>query len=278
MPGGGGGEAPSGGPGLSARTGRRVLRLEHISKVFERDGSPVHALSDVSLELEPGHFGTLLGPSGCGKTTLLRIVAGLTPPTAGSVFVDGKESSGPSWDKAFVFQHFNLFPWRTVLANVEYGLEIKGVAPTERRERAREIIRTVGLADFERHYPSEISGGMRQRVGIARALLVRPKVLLMDEPFGALDAMTRELMQDELLGLVRSERLTVLFVTHSVDEAVYLSDRIFTMSPRPGRVTRVFDVNLRSTAEVGASIRSLPTYGTIRDEVWSMFRGAVKVA
>ncbi len=256
-----------------------MLRVANVSKSFEkREGSSFVALSEVSLELGAGQFGTLIGPSGCGKTTLLRIIGGLTQPSSGMVYVDGKPSMGPSVNKAFVFQHFNLLPWRTVISNVEYGIELKGVSKAERREQAEAIIQTVGLTGFERHYPSEISGGMRQRVGIARALLMRPKVLLMDEPFGALDAMTRELMQEELLDLVKRQGLTVLFVTHSVDEAVYLSDRIYAMSTRPGRIIRGFDLTLRASAPGQANIRSLPEYGKVRDEVWSMFRDVLEVA
>jgi NitT/TauT family transport system ATP-binding protein len=234
------------------------------------------ALADVGLELEAGEFGTLIGPSGCGKTTLLRIIGGLIQPTGGLVYVDEKPSPGPSPEKGFVFQQFNLFPWRTVLGNAEYGLEIQGVSAGERRARAQEMLDTVGLTGFEHHYPSEISGGMRQRVGIARALLLRPKVLLMDEPFGALDAITRELLQDELLTLVREQRLTVLFVTHSVDEAVYLSDRIFVLGPRPGRIVRVFGVELRSPDGGRASLRSLPKYGELRDRIWSVVRAELE--
>jgi NitT/TauT family transport system ATP-binding protein len=247
-----------------------MLRVESVRKSFVREGESIPALLDVTLELEPGQFGTLIGPSGCGKTTLLRIVAGLIPPTGGMVFVDGRPSLTPSGEKAFVFQHFNLFPWRTVLANAEYGLELQGVPADQRRSRARAMLDTMGLAGFERHYPSEISGGMRQRVGIARALLLRPKVLLMDEPFGALDAMTREFMGQDLLALARRERLTVLFVTHSVDEAVYLSDRIFAMSRRPGRIIRVFDIDGRDHR--GAPGHATPATTQLRDEVWSLIR------
>src|SRR5438874_8505422 len=252
------------------------LRVERVSKIFERQDADLTALADVNLQLEVGEFGTLIGPSGCGKTTLLRIIGGLTPPTDGMVYVDEKPSLTPSPEKGFVFQQFNLFPWRTVLGNAEYGLELQRVPATERRARAREILETVGLAGFEQHYPSEISGGMRQRVGIARALLLQPKILLMDEPFGALDAITREVLQDELLEVVRQHRLTVLFVTHSVDEAVYLSDRIFVMGPRPGRIVRVFDVTLGSAGESRANLRAGPEYGELRDRIWSVVKAELE--
>ena len=253
-----------------------MLRVESVSKTFERQGESIPALLDVALELRPGQFGTLIGPSGCGKTTLLRIIAGLTRPTTGTVFIDGHPSMRPSPEKGFVFQHFNLFPWRTVLTNAEYGLELQGVPRDQRRERALATLHAMGLAGFEHHYPSEISGGMRQRVGIARALLLRPKVLLMDEPFGALDAMTRELMGDDLLALVRRERLTVLFVTHSVDEAVYLSDRIFAMSRRPGKIIRVFDSEARRSRGESDNPRARPDFAELRDEVWSLIRAEVQ--
>jgi NitT/TauT family transport system ATP-binding protein len=247
-----------------------MLRVESVHKSFLREGGSIPALLDVTLDLEAGQFGTLIGPSGCGKTTLLRIIAGLIPPSGGTVYVDGQPSMTPSAEKAFVFQHFNLFPWRTVLANAAYGLELQGVPRDQRYARAVAALDTMGLAGFEHHYPSEISGGMRQRVGIARALLLRPKILLMDEPFGALDAMTRELMGDDLLALVRREHLTVLFVTHSVDEAVYLSDRIFAMSRRPGRIIRAFDNDARPAR--GAPGRANLSTARLRDEIWSMIR------
>jgi NitT/TauT family transport system ATP-binding protein len=256
-----------------------MLSVTGVSKTFERGDTKLTALDNVSLDLGRGKFGTLIGPSGCGKTTLLRIVAGLITPTAGHVYVDGNLSMTPSYEKGFVFQHFNLLPWRTVLGNAEYGLELRGVGAKERRARAREQLKVVGLEHFENHYPSEISGGMRQRVGIARALLIQPKILLMDEPFGALDAMTRELMQEELLAIVERHALSVLFVTHSVDEAVYLSDRIFAMGTRPGRVMRVYDVDLRPRArQEGVSIRALPEFGALRDDIWTLVRKGVEVA
>ncbi len=254
-----------------------MLGVSNVTKVFERDGVAFTALAEVTFELAEGEFCTLIGPSGCGKTTLLRIVGGLARPTTGTVSLDGRESLGPSREKAFVFQHFNLLPWRTVLENAEYGLEMQGVAREERRQRTRELIGLFGLGGFEGHYPSEISGGMRQRVGIARALLLRPKVLLMDEPFGALDAVTRELMQEELLGLVKRERFSVLFVTHSVDEAIVLSDRIFAMSTRPGRIARVFESGLRHEADGLGAIRAHPSFGALRDEIWKIVRAGAEV-
>jgi len=194
-------------------------------------------LEDVSFRVNDGEFVCLIGPSGCGKTTLLRIVAGLERPTDGEVLLDGQPVTGPGADRGFVFQDFALFPWRTVRQNVEFGLELRGMDREERRSRAREYIETVHLSGFEDYYPHQLSGGMKQRVGIARALVNQPKVLLMDEPFGSLDAQTRNFMQQELLEVwTRGFQETVVFVTHSMDEAVFLADRILLFSARPGRV------------------------------------------
>jgi NitT/TauT family transport system ATP-binding protein len=199
----------------------------------------------------------------------LRIVAGLLPATSGSVRVNGVESVGPSRDKAVVFQHFNLFPWRTALANAAYGLEIQGVQKAEREARAMEWLGKLGLESYANHYPSQISGGMRQRVGIARALAIEPKLLLMDEPFGALDALTREHLQGELQRIAETTALTILFVTHSIDEAIYLSDRILVMGTHPGRVIREFNVELRRP-RYAYNFRAEPRYAEIRGEIWSL--------
>jgi NitT/TauT family transport system ATP-binding protein len=244
-----------------------VLEIQHVSKTFGRLGQPV--LDDFSLTSAEGEFVSLIGPSGCGKTTLLRIVAGLLPATSGSVAVAGVPSVGPSRDKAVVFQHFNLFPWRTTLANAAYGLEIQKVPKAEREERTMRWLRMLGLEKYASHYPGEISGGMRQRVGIARALAIEPKLLLMDEPFGALDALTREHLQGELQRIAEQTSLTILFVTHSIDEAVYLSDRIVVMGTHPGRIIREFGVDLRRP-RYDYNFRAEPQYAEIRGEIWSL--------
>jgi ABC-type nitrate/sulfonate/bicarbonate transport system, ATPase component len=196
-----------------------LLTLQGVGKRFERrSGKTItytHALRDINIDVRNQEFLAIIGPSGCGKTTLIRLVAGLLPYTSGSIRLDGTPVTGPGADRAMVFQSANLLPWRTVIKNVELGLEQRRVPAKERRERAREVIELVGLADFEDHYPRELSGGMQQRVGLARALAVNPKVLLMDEPFGALDAITRKTMQDELLRLWNAERKTVVFITHA---------------------------------------------------------------
>lgn len=220
-----------------------MISLDRVSMVFERNGDPFTALSEVAFEIPAGDFVSVIGPSGCGKTTLLKIVSGLLPPTSGVVNVNGQPIKGPGSDRALVFQNFVLLPWATVLDNAAFGLEARGVGKTERHERARAQLAKVGLSGFEDHYPRELSGGMQQRVGIARALAVNPDILLMDEPFGALDALTRRLMQSDLLDLWQeSEPRTAIFVTHAMDEAVFLSDRIVLMNTRPGRVEEIIDV------------------------------------
>jgi len=202
-------------------------------------------LEDLNFTVKDGEFVCLIGPSGCGKTTLLRVVAGLEQPTAGEVKLDGVNVSGPGADRGFVFQDFALFPWRTVRQNVEFGLELRGIDSDERRRLASKYIKTVNLSGFEDYYPNQLSGGMQQRVGIARTLVNEPKVMLMDEPFGSLDAQTRNFMQQELLEVWdRGYQETVLFVTHSVDEAVFLADRVFLLSARPGRLVQDFRVDV----------------------------------
>ena len=244
-----------------------MLEIAHVTKSFARLDQPV--LSDFSLHVGEGEFVSLIGPSGCGKTTLLRIVAGLLPASSGTIAVAGTPSLGPSRDKAVVFQHFNLFPWRTALANAAYGLEIQGMPRREREERAMRYLRMLGLERFAQHYPGEISGGMRQRVGIARALAIEPKLLLMDEPFGALDALTREHLQGELQRIAEDTKLTILFVTHSIDEALYLSDRIVAMGTHPGRIIREFPIGLRRP-RYSYNFRAEPEYAGTRGEIWSL--------
>jgi NitT/TauT family transport system ATP-binding protein len=219
------------------------LAIHDLSKVFVTGtGEQVPALDGIDLSVEDEEFLCILGPSGCGKTTLLRIIAGLDSPTAGSITVDGEALSGPSNRIAMIFQEYSLYPWRTVLANVAFGPEVLGKDREERRATARKYLELVGLSSFEKSFPYELSGGMRQRVAVARALAIEPAALLMDEPFGALDAQTRNLMQTELQEIWRKTRKTILFVTHSVDEAVYLADRIVVLTERPGRVREIVPV------------------------------------
>ena len=216
------------------------VKLVDISKHFD----DLIAIENLNLSVAEDEFVCILGPSGCGKTTVLRMIAGLEEPTSGEIFEDGKEVKGPGSDRGMVFQEFDLFPWRTVIKNVEFGLEIKGIPKDERKRIAREFIHLVDLDGFEDAFPKELSGGMKQRVGIARALANEPNVLLMDEPFGSLDAQTRNIMQKELLRICKNTILTIIFVTHSVDEAVYLADRIVILTARPGSVKKEITVDL----------------------------------
>ena len=222
------------------------LQVNRVSKEFvdRRAKSTVRALDEINLEVQKGEVICILGPSGCGKSTLLNIIAGFLPPSGGEVRVDGRPVVEPGPDRGFVFQEFALFPWRTVLENIEFGPVLKGMEKADRHARARELIQRIHLTGFEDKYPFELSGGMKQRVGIARALANDPEVLLMDEPFGALDAQTRRVMQEELLKLLGETKKTVLFVTHAIDEAIVLADRVVIMTARPGQVKALLGVDL----------------------------------
>jgi NitT/TauT family transport system ATP-binding protein len=229
------------------------------------------ALDNIDLDVREGEFLSLLGPSGCGKTTLLRMLAGLVTPDEGEITAAGKVVTGPDRQTCMVFQNFGLLPWRTVLHNVELPLELDGRPSSERTEIARRFIALVGLRDFEGHYPHELSGGMQQRVGIARALVRRPWLLLMDEPFGALDAQTREQMQDEFLQIWATTRTTVVFVTHSIDEALVMSDRIAVFTPRPGRIKAVIPSPF-GEERAGRDLRTHPDYVEIRSSLRGLLR------
>ncbi|MCI0526197.1 MAG: ABC transporter ATP-binding protein [Nitrospira sp.] len=221
------------------------IQLQNISVVYTSQSlASICALEDFNLVVKEGEFLTIIGPSGCGKSTLLNILAGLQKPSQGEALIEGERIEAPRPDKvAMVFQEYTLFPWRTVLANVEVGLEFRGVSRQERREKALEEIKLVGLQGFEDRYPQELSGGMKQRVAIARALTIDPQILLMDEPFGALDEQTRLVLGEELMRIWEETRKTILFVTHSLSEAVYLSDRIVVMTARPGRIKEILKVD-----------------------------------
>jgi len=252
------------------------LELRNVSMVYSQRGKPFAAVRDVSLQVEAGQFISIVGASGCGKTTLLRIVDGLTTPTRGQVWVDGQAVNRPGPDRGFVFQQDALFPWRTLLDNVIFGLEIQGRSRKESRERAAGLLSLVGLDGFEHHFPHELSGGMRQRANLARALTIDPDVLLMDEPFASLDAQTREIMQSELLRIWRSNRKTVLFVTHQIDEAVYLADRVVVMTSRPGQVKAVLDIDIPRPRDL--SVKRTPAFLERVDEIWKMIEEEVKSA
>jgi NitT/TauT family transport system ATP-binding protein len=230
-----------------------AVAVEHVTKVFNPTSSNrVDALVDIDLAIEPGEFVSLIGPSGCGKSTLLRLIANLIEPTQGAVTVNGKPAAQARLDQDYgmAFQQAGLFDWRSVVKNVELPLELKGWDKRRRRDRAHEMLALVQLPEFAEHFPWQLSGGMQQRVAIARALAAHPPLLLMDEPFGALDEMTREHMQAELLRICAATRTTVVFVTHSIPEAVFLSTRVVVMSPRPGRITEIVDVGLGEVRDV----------------------------
>jgi NitT/TauT family transport system ATP-binding protein len=249
------------------------LDLEHLSLAYPQRGGAFLALSDVDLSIRDGEFVTIVGPSGCGKSTLLMLIAALLPPTSGAVRLDGRLVTAPGPDRALVFQDFALLPWRTVLANVELGLELKGIPAQERGKIARRHVAMVGLGAFERSYPHQLSGGMRQRVGIARALAVEPEVLLMDEPFGALDAQIRQVMGSELLRIWERGRKTILFVTHDIDEAIYLADRTIVMSASPGRIIADMAVTLKRPRPL--EIRNDPAFTAYRQRIWDLLQQEV---
>jgi NitT/TauT family transport system ATP-binding protein len=232
------------------------------------------ALDNVSLDLEAGEFVSILGPSGCGKTTLLNSVAGLTSYDTGEILIDDKLVDGPGLERAVVFQAASLLPWRTAEQNVLYGMELqKRFSTAERRERCRWAIDLVGLNGFERHYPSQLSGGMQQRINLARALATEPKVLLMDEPFGALDALTKQRMQEELQRISDVTKHTVIFITHDISEAVFLGDRVVLMSPRPGRIARIIEVPEPRPRPTRFKLD--PQFQVIRNELWDLLEGGL---
>ena len=237
--------------------------------------APVRALGGFDIDVEEGEFLSIVGPSGCGKSTFLNVLLGLTKPDSGEVLMHGKPIGGPGSDRAMVFQEFGLLPWRTVQHNIELGLELKKVPSEKRRTVAERLITLVGLTGFDQHYPHELSGGMKQRVGLARALATDPDVLLMDEPFAALDAQTRDLMQAELLRIWREARKTVLFVTHQIDEAIYLSDRVMVMTRRPGQAKRVFDIDLPRPRDY--EMRVTPQFNDLKLEIWNTLKDEITV-
>ncbi|QBR93094.1 ABC transporter ATP-binding protein [Nocardioides euryhalodurans] len=256
------------------------IELEDVGQVFrvrsDVDGRPEEfvALEGLDLRVDPGEMVCVVGPSGCGKSTVLDLVAGLTIPTSGRVLVGGQPVTGPGLDRSVVFQQYTLLPWRTAQGNVELALEAAGgMDRRERADRAREYLDLVGLSDFATRYPHELSGGMKQRVAIARSLSHGPQVLLMDEPFGALDAQTREHLQEELIGIWRETGTTVVFITHDIEEAVFLGQRVAVMSGRPGRVSAVVDIAL-DRHDTRQDIRSAPEFAHHRHEIWTLLRSA----
>ncbi|MGW0810206.1 ABC transporter ATP-binding protein [Nonomuraea sp. NPDC002799] len=253
------------------------ISIRNVTKTFQvRDADEdFTAIAGIDLDVRDGEFLTLVGPSGCGKSTLLDLVAGLTGPTTGEILIDGKPITGPGLDRGVVFQQYALFPWRTAQANVEFGLEAKAVPKKERARRAREHLALVGLSGFEERFPHELSGGMRQRVAIARSLAFDPDVLLMDEPFAALDAQTRESLQEELLHVWQHTGKTVIFITHGIDEAVYLGQRVAVMTSRPGRIKEIVEVDFDSRE---GDLRADPAFGEYRHRLWTLLRDEVAAA
>ena len=247
------------------------IQAQNLSLAFRpKNREPVTALTDLTLAVAKGEFVSIVGPSGCGKSTFLNIVLGLIKQDSGTLQFNGTPITGPGQERAMVFQEFGLLPWRTVVGNVELGLELKGTPAAERAQRAAELIKLVGLNGFESHYPHELSGGMKQRVGLARALATEPQVLLMDEPFAALDAQTRDLMQTELLQIWERTKKTVLFVTHSIEEAAYLSDRVIVMTARPGRTKEVLKIDLPRPRDY--EMRLTPKFNEIKLRIWEVLK------
>jgi NitT/TauT family transport system ATP-binding protein len=250
----------------------------HVSRVGMTFGSAQQpngvftALADVDLEIQSSEILVLVGPSGCGKSTLLDLIAGLTTPTSGEILLDGHKITGPGPDRSIIFQQYALFPWRTAQSNVEFALEGTAMPRAERRRLARQFLALVGLSGAEDRYPHQLSGGMRQRVAIARSLSRNPEVLLMDEPFAAVDAQTREMLQDEILRIWKTTRKTILFITHSIDEAVYLGHRVAVMAAKPGRVIDIIDSPFAGHAGGEDDLRSKPEFGRVRHHIWQRLR------
>jgi NitT/TauT family transport system ATP-binding protein len=253
------------------------LQLENVTKCFPIRGqkSSFTAIEDISIDLPAGEFLVVVGPSGCGKSTLLDLLGGLSTPSSGRILLDGTPITGPGLDRGIVFQQYALLPWRTARKNIEFGLEAKGLPAAARRERAEQYLELVGLQSFADRYPHELSGGMKQRVAIARSLAFDPELLLMDEPFAALDAQTRESLQDELLRIWKSTGKTILFITHGIDEAIYLGQRVAVLTSRPGRIKQIVDVEIDRTAE---DVRSEEGFRAQRHHIWTLLRDEVERA
>jgi len=261
---------------MSVPASSRKLEAREVSVMYmnERTGTRTHALENINLEIYDQEFVAIVGPSGCGKTTFLAAVDGLIPLQGGEIRISGRPVTRPGRDRAVVFQQASLLPWRTVMGNVIYGLQLQGVGAREAAARSQEYIDLVGLRGFERYYPNELSGGMQQRVNIARALVCDPEILLLDEPFASLDAQTRELMQAELLRIWLETKKTSLFITHQINEAIYLADRVIVFSSRPGRVRAVIDVGLPRPREL--SIKRSPPFLEYEDQIWRLIEDEVK--
>ena len=250
-----------------------VVQVEHLSKLFVRGRQRVEAIRDLSLRVADGEFVTIVGPSGCGKSTFLHILGGFVPSDGGSMRVEGREVRGPGPDRGMMFQDLALFPWRTVEGNVGWALEVQGRPRAEREATVEKLLALVGLLPFRQHYPNELSGGMRQRVALARVLAFDPGVLLMDEPFGALDAQTRELMQEELQRIWQETGKTVLLVTHDIEEAVYLGNRVIVFTARPGEIKAVQPIALPQPRSI--EVKKSPEFVAYRNTIWDLLREEV---
>ena len=250
-----------------------VIEVRDLSKSFSRDGKTVEAIADFSLAVNEGEFVSIVGPSGCGKSTFLHIVGGFETAGGGTIKLHGKDVAAPGPDRGMMFQEFSLYPWRSVFGNVVWPLEVQGYPKGEREQIAEKFLRKVGLLHFRDHYPAELSGGMKQRVALARVLAFDPNVLLMDEPFGALDAQTRELMQEELQAIWQENKKTVLFITHDIEEAIYLGDRVIVFTARPGRIKEEVRIDLPRPR--GIEVKKTAAYMDYRNRVWDLLRDEV---
>ncbi len=250
-----------------------ILEAQNIEKRFGQGSKEIVALHDISLKINDGEFVAIVGPSGCGKTTFLHILGGFVPKSSGSVTVDGLQVNSPGPDRGMMFQDFALYPWRTVIGNVAWGLEVQGTPKKEREAIAEKYLSMVGLTAFRKHYPGQLSGGMKQRVALARVLAFEPGVLLMDEPFGALDVQTRELMQEELASIHQQTGKTVLFITHDIEEAVYLADRVIVFTARPGRIKDVLTIDLPRPRQI--ELKKTGEFLHYRNLIWDLLREEV---
>lgn len=254
------------------------VTIKNIKKsytVIPKEGESAEeflALEDFNLQIKKGEFITIVGPSGCGKSTFLDILAGLSKPTSGEIHIDGKLITGPDLDRGIILQGYALFPWLNVQQNIEFGLDIKGIPRAKRREISNKFIKLVGLDKFENRYPHELSGGMRQRVAIARALAYDPEVLLMDEPFAAVDAQTRELLQEELITIWEKTNKTIVFITHSIEEAIFLADRVVVMSSNPGKIEEIMEINLKRPRNI-VDIRASKEFNEKQNRIWQLLHG-----
>ena len=255
---------------------KEKIKIERLTKTFEvrnakngRSTKTFTAIENLDFQIYEGEFLTIVGPSGCGKSTLLDLLAGLTLPTKGRIFIDGREITGPGLDRGIVFQQYALFPWKSARGNIEFGLEAKGVPKSQRKEKTEQLLKLVGLEKFSDHYPHELSGGMKQRIAIARSLAFDPDVLLMDEPFAALDAQTRETLQTELLHIWKKTKKTIVFITHDIDEAVYLGERVVVLTPNPGRVKKIIDIPQKNHL-TKSDIQANPEIIKVKSEIWNL--------